>query len=203
MDNKQAKKKNGLSVAGFVCALCGFLTCGITSVVGLILSIIGLSNSKKEGQTDGLAIAGIVISAIPLVILVIALATGAGSSTDTTNKVDDDNTTTEKAENDNQETKKQKETKTNERFTLLEHYVSDESNTFAMYIEGKVKNNRNKEYSYVQISFTTYDAEGNIIGSCFDNVNHLDANGTWKFKAICVESPDKIDHYEINEITGW
>ena len=90
-----------------------------------------------------------------------------------------------------------------EKFTLVEHYKSEESNQFAMYIEGKIKNNRNKEYSYVQVTFTSYDAEGNVIGSCLDNINNLDANGTWKFKAICTENPDQIDHYELKEITGW
>ena len=47
------------------------------------------------------------------------------------------------------------------------------------------------------------DAEGNVIGSCLDNINNLDANGTWKFKAICTENPDQIDHYELKEITGY
>ena len=90
-----------------------------------------------------------------------------------------------------------------EKFTLLEHNVSDESNDFAMYIEGKVQNNKDKDYDYAQITFTTYDAEGNTIGTCMDNINNLKANGTWKFKAICTESVSQIDHYELGEITGW
>lgn len=66
-------KRSGLSVAGFICSLFGFITCGITSIIGLILSIIGLNDSKKKGQTDGLAIAGIVISAIPIVLFVLII----------------------------------------------------------------------------------------------------------------------------------
>ena len=92
---------------------------------------------------------------------------------------------------------------TKEKFTLLEHSVSDESNNFAMYIEGKVQNNKNKDYNYVSITFTTYDADGNTIGTCLDNNSGLQANGTWKFKAICTENVDEIDHYELKEITGW
>lgn len=85
MNNTQSKKNNGLSIAGFICALCGFITCGVTSIVGLILSIIGLSESKKRGESDGLAIAGIIISSIPLVIgvLLLAVASSSSSITDT------------------------------------------------------------------------------------------------------------------------
>ncbi|MBR2678195.1 MAG: zinc ribbon domain-containing protein [Bacilli bacterium] len=92
---------------------------------------------------------------------------------------------------------------TNEKFTLLEHQKSDESNQYFMYIEGKIKNNRDRDMSYVQVTFTTYDAEGNTLGTCLDNNSGLQANGTWKFKAICSEGVDKIDHYELKEITGY
>ena len=90
-----------------------------------------------------------------------------------------------------------------EKFSLIEHKVSDESNQYFMYIEGIVQNNKDKDMSYVQITFTTFDAEGNTLGSCIDNNSGLQAKGTWKFKAICTESIDKIDHYELKEITGW
>ena len=91
----------------------------------------------------------------------------------------------------------------NEKFTLLEHSVSDESNQYFMYIEGKIKNNRDRDMTYVQVTFITYDAEGNTLGTCLDNNSGLQANGTWKFKAICSEGVDKIDHYELKEITGY
>ncbi len=90
-----------------------------------------------------------------------------------------------------------------EKFTLLDHKVSDESNEYFMYIEGRIKNNRDKDFSYVQVSFTTFDKEGNTIGTCLDNNSGLNANGTWKFKAICSDDVKKIDHYELKEITGW
>lgn len=210
MNNTQPKKKNGLSTAGFICSLCGFITCGLTSIIGLILSIIGLSNSKKAGESDGLAIAGIIISAIPLAIGLLFIVVGAGSSLDSETSTTD-NPSSEIQKEDSTDTKKEETNKnskndnkkTNEKFTMIEHYKSDESNMFAMYIEGKIKNNKNKSYSYVQVTFTTYDSDGNVIGSCMDNINNLDANGTWKFKAICLDNPDNIDHYVLKEITGW
>ena len=79
---KPIKKNNSLSIAGFICSLVGLLTCGITSLIGLILSIIGISSSKKNGEKDPFALAGIIISVIPLVILIFLLVIGVLTSKD-------------------------------------------------------------------------------------------------------------------------
>lgn len=70
-------KNNGFAVAGFVISLVSILCCGGTSVLGLIFSIIGLiTANKNEGNGKGLSIAGIVISAIMLVVLIAIYAFG-------------------------------------------------------------------------------------------------------------------------------
>ena len=63
---------NGMAVAGFVTSLVsGLCFCGIFSWLSLIFSIIGVSKAKDcEGKGKGLAIAGIVISAISLILLI-------------------------------------------------------------------------------------------------------------------------------------
>lgn len=70
-------KLNGLAVAGFVVSLVSLFFCGISSIVGLILSIVGMSqikNSIKAGvpqRGNGLAIAGLVIGIIGTVCILI------------------------------------------------------------------------------------------------------------------------------------
>lgn len=66
---------NGLCVAGFVVSLVSILCCGLTSIIGLILSIVGLILANKRGQGGkGMAIAGIIISALfTLLFLTIAI----------------------------------------------------------------------------------------------------------------------------------
>ncbi|BDB40288.1 hypothetical protein Mkiyose1665_22310 [Mycobacterium kiyosense] len=68
---------NGMAIAALVCALAGPFLCGIPTILGLIFGFLGLSQIKTSGQQGrGLAIAGIVISAVTLVagiILSIAL----------------------------------------------------------------------------------------------------------------------------------
>lgn len=74
---------------------------------------------------------------------------------------------------------------------------------FSQYIEGYITNNSNKAFSYVQVTFTTYDKEGNTLGTCIDNNSGLDVNGRWKFKAICVDSVSEISSYKLSDINGW
>lgn len=68
-------------------------------------------------------------------------------------------------------------------------------------ITGKVKNNSNKNYSYVQITFSVYDTEDNKIGTCMDNISGLSAGETWSFEAIG-EGVNNCTYY-LEEIEGF
>lgn len=67
----------------FILSLFGFV-CGIPALIGLILGIVSLPETKRQGRGQGLAIAAIVISAIWLVLLLIGGIVGAvsGGSSD-------------------------------------------------------------------------------------------------------------------------
>ena len=54
-------------------------------------------------------------------------------------------------------------------YTISKQY----SDTFSYYVEGIVTNNKDKNYSYVQIEFICYDANGNNLGTALDNTNNL------------------------------
>lgn len=128
---------------------------------------------KKQGFPKVLIILGILVA-----VAIIAIAAGGGSS-------------------------ENKETET-ERFTLEEgHSGAPDEAGFAYYVEGYIKNNKDKNYSYIQVTFTTYDSEGNTLGTCLDNNSGLEANGRWKFKAICVENIENISSYKLTDITGY
>ena len=75
------KKSNGMAIAGFVISLVSLLCCGYSSWLGLIFSIIGLANANKnEGEGKGLAIAGIVISSILFILIVLLTVFGVMAS---------------------------------------------------------------------------------------------------------------------------
>lgn len=92
--------------------------------------------------------------------------------------------------------------KKDEKLELVEVTNAYESYS-SYYIEGTIKNTSDKEYSYVQVSFNLYDADGAQIGTAMDNINDLEANGTWKFKALGLSPEGKVSTYKIKEITGW
>lgn len=91
-------------------------------------------------------------------------------------------------------------------YLKVEDNVTSSKDEYGMsyYIEGYVKNTSDKEkFDYVQITYTTYDAEGNTLGTCLDNNSGLEANGRWKFKAMCLTDVENIASYKLTEITGW
>ncbi|MCK9582942.1 MAG: FxLYD domain-containing protein [Endomicrobiales bacterium] len=70
-------------------------------------------------------------------------------------------------------------------------------------ISGIVKNNSQKNYSYVQISFGIYDKSGAKIGTAMANINNLRSGGTWKFEASILQNLDNIDTAKLEELTGF
>lgn len=85
-------------------------------------------------------------------------------------------------------------------YTISDSY----SNGFSYYIEGIVTNNRDKDYSYVQIEFICYDKDGNNLGTAIDNTNNLLGKQTWKYKAMGLFTDGStVDHCDFREVTGW
>ena len=76
------KKTSGFATASLILGILGFCTT-ITSIPGLILGIVGLKRIKRSGGTltgQGMAIAGIVTSAIALVLLPVMLLPALGGA---------------------------------------------------------------------------------------------------------------------------
>ncbi|MEU4343576.1 DUF4190 domain-containing protein [Nocardia sp. NPDC023852] len=76
---------NGMAIGALISSLVGFVTCGIGSLVGIILGAVALNQIKQSGQEGrGMALAGIWIGvgAIVLVILwfVVVIIVGSTSS---------------------------------------------------------------------------------------------------------------------------
>lgn len=81
-------KLNGLAIAGFIVSIASFFFCGIPSIVGLILSIVGMiqiKNSIKAGtpqRGNGFAIAGLICGIVGvffIVLYIILVATAIAS----------------------------------------------------------------------------------------------------------------------------
>ncbi len=65
-----ATKTSGMAVTSLVLGILGFLTCGLTGLVGGILGVValvGINNSRGHLRGQGLAVSGIVVSAVSLI----------------------------------------------------------------------------------------------------------------------------------------
>jgi hypothetical protein len=63
---------NGKAIAALACALAGLVFCGLPSIVGLILGIVAMRETKRTGQEGyGLALAGTIIGALVTVGVVL------------------------------------------------------------------------------------------------------------------------------------
>ena len=68
---------NVFCILGIIFSLVSIFCCGITAIVGLVLSVLGLIFAIKNNEKGkGLAIIGIVVSTILLLYLLAAIATG-------------------------------------------------------------------------------------------------------------------------------
>lgn len=66
---------SGLAIASLVLGILGFFSCGITSIIGLILGIIAIAQGKKRsGSVGGVALAGTIVSALFILMLPFSFA---------------------------------------------------------------------------------------------------------------------------------
>ncbi len=90
------------------------------------------------------------------------------------------------------------------KLTLDDGWELDRSNQFAVTVNGYVSNNTDKPINnYVQITFDALDSAGANLGTCLANTNTIDANGKWKFQAMCGGTPDDVASVRLKEITGF
>ena len=71
---------NGMAIAGFVLSCVSMVFCclPITAIIGIVLSIIGLSQiNTRGGRGKGLAIAGLILNALCLVFCLLGLLVSA------------------------------------------------------------------------------------------------------------------------------
>lgn len=87
-----------------------------------------------------------------------------------------------------------------DKYTITDE-VADTSNEYMYQITGTLTNNTDKEQSYVGITYTLYDADGNQIGNAYANTNNLKAGGTWKFTATGTAAPSEVARFDRSDVT--
>lgn len=69
---------------------------------------------------------------------------------------------------------------------------------------GILKNNTDKDKSYIQIEFAVKDSDGNKLGTAIANISDLKAGDTWKFEAMSFSTDEgQIIDLDDYEVTGF
>ncbi|GGT41682.1 DUF4190 domain-containing protein [Nonomuraea spiralis] len=69
---QQPRSTNGMAVASLILGIVGLITCGATSIIGVVLGHIALSRIKRTGEEgQGMAMGGLVTSYIMVALFVL------------------------------------------------------------------------------------------------------------------------------------
>lgn len=204
--------KSGMAIAGFVLGLIAILTSFLPiinnlsfflAILGLIFGIIGfvgITKGKKSGR--GFAIAAIVLCVVSGAV-VLATQSAFSSAIDGASSSTTTSSTTSSSSDDAQSATEQ----TADANQAADFTVSDEKlnkDSYGATITGTVTNVSGKDKSYVQISYTLYDKEGNLLGNAYANANDLKAGASWKYEAYAgVSDPKAIATFERGDMTSW
>lgn len=97
--------------------------------------------------------------------------------------------------------KKAEDAKPTERLVLEKGYKFT-TDDFSPMVKGTVTNNSDKPVKVaVMITFNAYDDSGANVGTCTDSTESIDANGKWKFKALC--DTDDVAKVKFKDLSGF
>ena len=204
--------KSGMAIAGFVLGLIAILTSFLPIIINLsfflailglifgIIGFVGITKGKKSGR--GFAIAAIVLCVVSGAV-VLATQSAFSSAIDGASSSTTTSSTTSSSSDDAQSATEQ----TADANQAADFTVSDEKlnkDSYGATITGTVTNVSGKDKSYVQISYTLYDKEGNLLGNAYANANDLKAGASWKYEAYAgVSDPKAIATFERGDMTSW
>lgn len=154
---------------------------------------------KKKGGCLG----GCLITVVIFILFIVIVAVIGGNSM--TNSIKTDTPTNEVAkEKGAAETTEAEETSVaeteakKEKLEILSYENLNEGSL--RYVTGQVKNNTNKNYSYVQIGIKMYKDDV-VLGTAMDNMNNLGPGETWQFKVLLTDN--SCNKYIIAGVTGF
>lgn len=71
-------------------------------------------------------------------------------------------------------------------------------------ITGRIENDSGRDFIFIAVSFTLFDAADNVVGYATDEHTSFKQGQTWMFSAsIPASILGQFDRYELDEITGY
>ena len=213
------KAKSGLAIAGLVLGIIALLTSflpivnnlsAMLAILGVIFAVIGLIGTlrgKKSGK--GLAIAATVINVLAFAVVMGTQSMYSAAIDEATNSLSstavsaaaETNDSQAAAQGNQQAAASAASEESSDKYAIAdEQLVEDE---YTSTIKGTFTNKSGKELSYVQVSYSLFDADGAQIGTALANTNNLADGGTWKFEAATFKQPGEVASFKIADVSGF
>ena len=76
----------------------------------------------------------------------------------------------------------------------MNSFYDDETKSF--YVEGIFKNNTEKTYYNISLTYTIYDLDGNVLGNAYAYLDRINSSEKWKFKAtyLDIDATDAVSY---------
>lgn len=152
-----------------------------------------LPNQKKPKKKKGKVV--LIIIAVIVVLSVI----GSLSSPDSSEGSQSSSAPTGGASEASSEPEPSSEEEELPDLEVLEHSMTNDG--YWDHVVGKIKNNTDKTYTYVQVEINLYNGD-TLVGSTLANVNNLGPGAVWEFDAIVLEEAGSYTRYVIEDITA-
>lgn len=204
---------SAMAITGLIVGIVGLLGSAIPilnniaffiALLGLIFGIVGLvgvMRGKRKGK--GLAIAAVVISVIAIVVVLTTQSLYSAAIDEVTADTSFSTAKQVKLSQSSESPNSNDATDDQTSAYAISNVHLDTSDGLFPYIKGDLTNNTDSNFEYVSVEYVLYDKDGKQIDTAVDYTNGLKAGGTWSFEAAILEDADKVDSYELYDVTYW
>lgn len=208
MENQspEAKGKSAAAIVGLVLGIIALVTSFlpiinnfsfVLALIGAVFAIVGLIGTlrgKKDGK--GLAIASTAVNVLALVIVLATQSMYSAAIDEAANSASTTSTTTAAPATD---ASASATSGSADKYAIANETLSGDAYTSK--IAGTFTNNSGEKLSYVSVSYSLFDAEGNQVDTAYASTSNLDAGGAWKYEATALSGTDKVASFKLGDVT--
>ena len=132
-------------------------------------------NRSKKGWIAG------IVAVVAVIVIFVAIFAGGGTSSGSSEPVEDYQITN---------------------VEMTKEY-SEYLESWDVKITGELKNTSGKDFSYIQIEISVYDANGIKIDTAYANESGLAKGETWRFNATTFNTEDEPHSYKVSDVSYW
>ena len=155
---------------------------------------MGTLRGKRGGK--GLAIASTIVNVLALVIVLATQSMYSAALDEAVNSTSTASTTTTSAPASDTSAAAADSA---DKYTIAGEALTGDSYTSK--ITGTFTNNSGEKLSYVSVSYSLFDAEGNQVDTAYASTSNLDAGGAWKYEATALSGTDKVASFKLGDVT--